>query len=116
MSTTAAISPRKWITPCGTPGRRKQLREGIPPVANMQGSDQSRRPRSLRTVLAARLAVPDWTFLITVAAALLSGTSSVAQQPTTSGTITVDITPGAASNSFVPTEALGAGIDRLSAT
>ena len=82
----------------------------------MQGSDQSRRPRSLRTVLAARLAVPDWTFVITVAAALLSGTPSVAQQPTTAGTITVDITPSAASNSFVPTEALGAGIDRLSAT
>ncbi len=61
-----------------------------------------------------RYVVTDWTFLITVAAALLSSTPSAGQQPA-AGTITVDITPSAASNSFVPTEALGAGIDRLSA-
>jgi len=82
----------------------------------MKGSDQLRRPRSLRTVLAARHAVTNWTSLITVAAALLSGAASGAQQPTTAATIIVDITPSAASNTFVPTEALGAGIDRLSAT
>ena len=83
---------------------------------NQDGSDRSRRSLSWRTRLAARRAATGWRFVIAVAGALLLGAPAVAQRVTDAGTITIDITPGAASNSFVPAEALGAGIDRLSAT
>ena len=88
----------------------------MPIVHNKKGSDRSRRSLALRTVLATRLAATGCRFIIAVAGALLLGAPAVAQRATAAGTITVDITPGAESNSFVPAEALGAGIDRLSAT
>ena len=85
-------------------------------VHNKNNRDRSRRALSLQTVLTCRPAATDVRFVMVVAGALLLGSPAVAQRPTPAATITVDITPRAASNSFVPTEALGAGIDRLSAT
>jgi hypothetical protein len=78
--------------------------------------DRSRQSLWFRTVRAAPPAHAHVRFVIVVAGALLLGVPAVGQRATTSGTITVDIAPGAASNSFVPTDTLGAGIDRLSAT
>ena len=48
-----------------------------------------------------------WTKISLLTALLLMGLVSTAQ------TVRVDITPGDVANSFIPTEALGAGIDRL---
>lgn len=58
----------------------------------------------------ARLRRATWASLALLSLILLLATVAASQ------TVRVDITPGHVANSFVPTEALGAGIDRIDAS
>ena len=96
MSTTAATSPKKCSTPCGTPGSRSHSREGMPIVRNKKGRDRWPPIARVANGTAHDSPRPTGDSSSPSRARCCSARLRSPSEPTDAGTITVDITPSAA--------------------